>query len=78
MDALIGIFAAICLTVVALTVFLVRHARNPSPWGIPPGPPGAERPAIGPRDVHQHWHLHVGAGADPAAVAEILRRHQAE
>jgi hypothetical protein len=24
--------------------------------------------------VHQHWHLHVGAGADPQEVAEIMRQ----
>jgi len=83
-EALIGALWAVAavtvLSVVALATFLVRHAHNPPPGGFVRTPavrmpvaqqlPG-ERPAI-----EQHVHLHFD-GADPAAVAEILRRHQA-
>ena len=74
-DALFAAVAVVFLTAVALTVFLVRRARHGSP--LVPVPvryelPGPERPAL-----PQHLHLHFD-GADPAAVAEILRRHQAQ
>ena len=68
------------LVTVALIVFLWHRARNPSPQGFVRTPlvrssvvhelPGAERPAL-----PQHVHFHFD-GADPAAVAEILRRQQ--
>ena len=70
------------LVTVALIVFLWHRARNPSREGFVRTPlvrstvvrelPGAERPAIGPREVHQHWHFH---GVDEDRVAEILRPH---
>ena len=69
------------LVTVALIVFLWHRTRNPSPQGFVRTPlvrssvvhelPG-ERPAIGPREVHQHWHFH---GVDEDRVAEILRPH---
>jgi membrane protein implicated in regulation of membrane protease activity len=82
-EALIGaLLAAVVVTalsVVALAAFLVHRARNPSPEGfvrmgavrmpVVQQLPG-ERPAI-----EQHVHFHFD-GADPAAVAEILRRSQ--
>lgn len=73
-DALFAAVALVFLTAVALAVFLVRRARAELPGGIVRPPvrfelPAPERPAI-----PQHLHLHFD-GADPAAVAEILRRH---
>ena len=78
-DALLAAVAVTVLTVIGLAVFVVHRARNPSPEGFVRTPlvhstvhelPAAERPAI-----PQHLHLHFD-GADPAAVAEILRRSQ--
>lgn len=75
---LIAAAAVTVLTVAALAVFLLYRARHPVSLsrGIVPAPalhelPAAERPAIEPkRELHLHFH-----GADPQAVAEILRRH---
>lgn len=39
-----------------------------------PDRPALEPPA--PREVHQHWHLHIAPGTDPEAAAEVLRQHQ--
>lgn len=80
----IAIGGGVVLAVIGLTAFLIwRTRRGPegasSRRGIVPAPvvhqlPGGERAAI---PQHLHLHLHFD-GADPAAVAEILRRHQAE
>lgn len=87
-DALLAAVVTVVLLIVALGAFLVHRARNPSPEGFVRTPavrmpvaqqlPGPERPAIGsaPRELHQHWHLHVGAGADPAVVTEIMRQQR--
>jgi Na+/H+ antiporter NhaB len=74
--ALLIVAAVVAVTVTIAVVHRLRFARNPSPQGfIQAGPAqelGAEeRPAL-----PQHVHFHFGAGADPAAVAEILRRSQ--
>jgi hypothetical protein len=76
--------AVVVLTVAALAVFLLYRARHPAPVprGIVPAPalhelPAPGRPAIEPpaaRELHQHWHLHVGAGADAEQVAAIMRQ----
>jgi hypothetical protein len=80
---LFGLLALFVLAVagaVWATVYRLRHGGE-LPWAalqrrmVPPPVmhelPGPERPAI-----PQHFHLHLhGAGADPAAVAEIIRRH---
>jgi hypothetical protein len=84
--ALLAVAAVTVLSVVALAVFLVHRARNPSPEGfvrtaavrmpVAQQLPG-ERPAIeqaGPRELHNHYHFY---GTDPTSVAaEILRRSQ--
>lgn len=77
-DTLIAAVVVVVLVVAALAAFLVHLARHPAslPRGIVPAPvthqlPGAERPAIAAKpELHLHFH-----GADPAGVAEILRRH---
>jgi len=76
-EALTGAFIVVFLAVAALAVFAVHHARNPSPEGVvmPRELPGPERPAIGPREVHQHTHYHWHEAEAPA---EIMRQHQAE
>jgi hypothetical protein len=79
---LIAAGVAAVLTTAALIAYLIWRPRRdtvaaPSRRGIVPAPvvhqlAAPQRPAI-----PQHLHLHFD-GADPAAVAEILRRHQAE
>jgi hypothetical protein len=79
-DALIAAVAVVVLTAVAVGVFVVHRARNPSLDGFARTPlvrstvahelPGAERPAI---EQHVHYHFHGAEGAGQAA--EILRRH---
>lgn len=76
-DAVIVFFAVLAVTVPAAAWFTVRRARHPEAFSrVIPRPQfhelGGERPAI-----PQHVHFHFD-GADPAAVAEILRRSQRE
>jgi membrane protein implicated in regulation of membrane protease activity len=78
--AIIVLAVVVVLSAAGLIAYLIWRARRdvaPSRRGIVPAPvvhqlAAPERPAI-----PQHLHLHFD-GADPAAVAEILRRHQAE
>jgi hypothetical protein len=81
-DVLIAAGVILILGIGAMIALLVHRVRATDGRGgleqrIVPAPvryelPGPERPAI-----PQHVHFHFD-GADPAAVAEILRRHQAE
>jgi hypothetical protein len=86
-DALLAAVAVTVLSVVALGVFLVHRARNPSPEGFVRLPgvrmpqryelPDPERAAIGqaaPRELHQHVHYHYHGAESPRE--EILRRDQ--
>jgi hypothetical protein len=80
--ALIALAVVVVLAIVALIAYLIWRARRdiaaaPARQGIIPAPAvhqlaAPERPAI-PQQLHLHFD-----SADPAAVAEILRRHQAE
>src|SRR5580704_7115961 len=84
-DALLAAVAVTVLSVIAVGVFLVHRARNPSPEGIVRLPgvrmpqryelPDPERAAIGqavPRELHQHVHYHYHGAEAPRE--EILRR----
>lgn len=78
--AVVALIVTLAVTVLgggAYLVYRARHETAPLMREIAPPPvrqvPAQERPAIeAPRELHLHFH-----GADPAAVAEILRRQQA-
>jgi hypothetical protein len=80
--AVVGV--VVVLVAGGVTVLAVSRTRHPDrPARMIPRPQyhqlqqEQERPAIEPpaaRELHNHWHLHIGAGADPAEVAAVLRQ----
>lgn len=71
--ALLGL---VTIGLAALVVHRIRREHQAVPPVLLRQLPGAAAPAVeppGPRELHQHWHLH-GVGAEQ--LAEVIRRDQ--